>query len=95
MSVNRASTIVGLAFGIIQGLRENIYLHCMYRPPFNAKMLERTSRLSPKIERQQSINDFWSCILHNQRAVRRLQSIIEVMAAFIGKNASDDITTAS
>jgi len=72
LSVNRASTIFSLAFGIIQGLRNDIYRHCIYRPPFDAKMLERTSRLSPKIERQRSVNDFWSCIMHNRRAVHLL-----------------------
>jgi len=59
----------GLAFGMIQRLRNDINLHCMYRPPFNAKMLEGTLRRSPKIERQQSVNDFWSCIQHNHRDV--------------------------
>jgi len=33
--------------------------------------------------------------MHNQRAVRQLESRIEVLAAFIGKNAMDNITTAS
>jgi len=95
MRVNRASTISGLAFGIIMVLRNDIYLHCMYRPPFNTKMIEGTLRLSPKIERQRSVNDFCFCILRNQWAVCQLSSIIEVMAACIGKNASDDITSAS
>jgi len=95
LSVNRASTIFSLAFRMIQGLRNNIYLHFIYRQPFDPTMLERTSRLSPKIEHQRSVKDFWSCNMQNRRAVRRLYSRIEVLAACIGKNAIDDITTAS
>ena len=80
--------IFSVAFRINQGLRNDIYLHCIYRLHFNAKMVERISRLSPKIERQHSVNNSWSCIMHIWRAVRRLQSRIEVLAAFISKMLS-------
>jgi len=58
----------------------------MHRPKFQTP---------PKNERQASINNFRSCILHNQSAVRQLQSLIDALGAFIGTNATDDIATAS
>jgi len=49
----------------------------------------------PNNERQQRVNDFWSCILDNLRAVQRHTPILKILATFIGKNASDNITTTS
>jgi len=48
-----------------------------------------------KNECQRSVNNFSSCMLHNSRAVQRHTPIIIILAAFIGKNASDDIATTS
>jgi len=42
-----------------------------------------------------SINNFWACILDNQTAMQRLRPKIIILAAFMGKYASDDIATAS
>jgi len=46
-----------------------------------------------KNERQQSVDDFISCILSNSRAVQWHTPIIIILAAFIGKNASDNTAT--
>jgi hypothetical protein len=46
-------------------------------------------------ERQQSVNDFWSCILGNLRG-ERLQIVInEVLASFIGKTDSEKLPAPS
>jgi len=49
----------------------------------------------PRNERQRSVNDFWSCILDNLRAMERRYPIFNLLAAFMGKNASDNIAYAS
>jgi len=49
--------------------------------------------VSSKNKRQQSVNIYESCIFHNQIAMQRYYPVIKVLAAFIGKNASDDIAT--
>jgi len=94
-SVNGASTTFGLASWKIQGLRGNIELSSNCRPPFYAKMVATTSLLYPKNERPRSVNDFWHCILEKTRVVRRHWPIIELSAAFLGKNTSDNIITMS
>ena len=58
-------------------------------------MLVTISLQHPKNERQWSINDFWSRTMDNSRAVQRHTSIIVILAAFPGKNGSDDIATTS
>jgi len=49
----------------------------------------------PRNERQRSVNDFWSWILDNLRALERRYPIINFSAACTGKNASDDIASVS
>ena len=93
MSLNRVSKIFGFASCIIQGLCNDTYPYSMYRLPFNRKMLAKTSQLSPKNERQWSVNNFWSCILHNPRAVQQSLSIMKVLDTCIGKNAKHEIST--
>jgi len=56
-------------------------------------MLGASSLLCPKNEGQWSINNFWGCILENRRAWQRQYSIIVILAAFLGNNAWDNITT--
>jgi hypothetical protein len=52
--------------------------------------------LSPSTdERQQSIYDVWSCIFDNEESVQLYPTINIVLVAFIGKNVSNTITTAS
>jgi len=94
-SVNGVSTTFGLASWKIQGLRGNIELSSNCRPPFYPKMVATTSLLCPKNERQRSVNDFWHCILEKARVVRRHWPIIELSAAFLGKNTSNKIVTMS
>jgi len=56
-----------------------------YRRPVTRQMLARWSPESPRSEHQRSSNNFWSCILHNSRAVRPSLSTINVLANFIRK----------
>jgi len=49
----------------------------------------------PKIDCQRSVNDVWSRIMDNSRAVQRHTLKITILAAFLGKNASADIATTS
>jgi hypothetical protein len=48
-----------------------------------------------KNESQQSVNDVWSSILDNQRSLQLYHTIGIAFVALIGKNVSNDITTAS
>ena len=58
-------------------------------------MIGTISLLPPKNQRQQSVNDFWACILDTQTAMQQHSPMIILSAAIMGKNASDDIATAS
>jgi len=46
-------------------------------------------------ECQRSVNNFWFCISNNLTAMERRKPIINPSAAPIGKNACDDISSAS
>ena len=94
-SINGVSTICGHARWMLQGLFNDICPRLMYWPPFNPKILATTLLLSLKHEPQQSVNNFWSCILHNPTAVQWHLPIFHVLAAFQLKNASQDIATIS
>jgi len=67
----------------------------MHRPPLWAKMIMTIMLQPPKSVHQWSVNDFWSCILDNPRAMECLYPIINLSAGFTGKNTSDDIASAS
>jgi len=58
-------------------------------------MVVATFLLCPKNERQQSVNEFWPCILEYAWAVQRRYSIIVLSAAFLGKISCDNIATMS
>jgi len=58
-------------------------------------MLVTILLLPPKNDRQHSVNNLSSCIMHNQLATQQCQPIIIVAAAFMGRNASDNIATIS
>jgi len=58
-------------------------------------MVDRTSLICPKNERQRSINDFWSRIMDNPRAVRWHEAIGTLSAAFLRKNSCDYIAATS
>jgi len=71
MSVNRASTIFGLASSKLHGLCGNVTPKSCYRPLFWAKPLETTSLRAPENEHQRSVSDFGPCSMENPRIVRR------------------------
>jgi len=56
-------------------------------------MVVTTSLLYPKNKRQQRVNDFWRCILKYPKVVSQHKHGINVLAAFVGKFASNDSTT--
>jgi len=91
--VNGASTIVGIASWNIMGLWDYFDPKSNNRPPFQAKWFSTTSSPSPQNERQCSVNSFRPCILEYQGTMGLLWSIIEPSAAFLGKNAFDNLVT--
>ena len=95
MSVTRASTIFVLASWILKQLCDDIKLSSMFWPPLWEKMAATMSLPPPRNERQWSVNNFWSCIMDTQSTVHWDYPIINVSAAFMGNNASDDIITTS
>jgi beta-glucanase (GH16 family) len=62
---------------------------------FLGKMAYYHIATPPKNEHQWSVNDFWSYIIDNSRAVQRHPPIIIILATFLGQNASNDIATTS
>ena len=95
MSVNGASTISGLASWTFKALCIAVEPQSMHQPPLWAKILLTIPLPPPKIDRQRRVNIFWSCILDNLRAMEQRYPIINLSAAFTGKNAIDDITSGS
>ena len=85
----------GLASWTLNMLCIAIRPYSMQRRPLWAKMPLTISLPPPKNERQRSVNDFWSCILNNPRAMERRYAIIHLSAASTGKNTTDDIASAS
>ena len=67
----------------------------MHRPPLWAEILVTITLPTARNECQWSVNNFWSCILDNLRAMERRYPIINLSAALMGKNPSDDIASAS
>ena len=93
MSVNGASTILGLASSLIKGPCSEIDLYSHYWRPLLAKMLSTPSYLCPKNERQRSVNEFRPSNFVNVGAVRRPWCIIDLSAAFLGNNTFHNIVT--
>jgi hypothetical protein len=58
-------------------------------------MLLTTSSLCPENERQRSVNDLTPSILESHSDMHLQWSIIVLLAAFLGKYASDKIVTMS
>ena len=58
-------------------------------------MMVATFLLFPTNERQQSVNDFWPCILEKACAVWRRYTTIALLAAFLGKTLCNNIGTMS
>jgi len=67
----------------------------MYWTFFWLKGQVKRSLPYPRNERQQSVNNFLSCILDNPMAGQLLSLIIAVLGAFLGKSVRDDIATIS
>ena len=65
------------------------YLCLMYWQPLYSKQIETRSVPHPGNDCQQSVNDFWSCILGNLSGDWLQIFIKEVLAIFIGKRESD------
>jgi len=66
-----------------------------YRPSLWVNMLSMTSSVCRKYEHQCSVNDLRACIMEYHRALRLLWSIIELSAAFRGKDDYEQIVTMS
>ena len=67
----------------------------MYRPPLWAKIPLTISVQPAENERQPSLNNFWSCILDHLRAMEWHWPVMNLLAAIMGKNGTDDIASAS
>jgi hypothetical protein len=92
-SINRASTILGVASCMIQALCYGISPYSTYWQPLWAKENVTWSQPRSENERQQSFNGFvWSIMCH-LRALLRLLSIIEVLVAFLGKIVNVDVAS--
>jgi len=85
MSVNGGSTVLGLPSWIIMGLGNCIYLSSEYWWYLEATMLVTISWLPHKHDCQCCINNIWSCILRNSSAMHRQETIIQLLATFLGK----------
>jgi len=95
MSVNGAPTIFGHAFHTIQWLWNIVIPYSSYWLPLWGKMQFTISLPPPKNDCQWSINDIGCCILHTLRAMERCFPIFNIVAAFMGKTPTDNITSAS
>jgi len=91
MSVNRASTILGIPSLLSKGRCGDIDPQSSYRLSFEAKLRSATSYLCPENERQRSVNHVRPSIFINQRAMQRHWLVIDLWAVFVGKNAFGDI----
>jgi len=86
MSVNLASTIFGRVTWINKGQCNTISTSSLYWPPLWAKLLWTISLPPPQHECKRSVNDFWVCMMDWQSTVHQSKPIINVSAAFMGKN---------
>lgn len=93
MCVNWAATSYGFESWNIQWLFGNDNKLSWYRKPFNANIPPAASLLCPKNELQQRVKNVWPGILDVQRAVPRHQSIIELSAACLGRDETEEIMT--
>ena len=64
-------------------------------PPFRPEMLASTLLRSVETEGHRSVNDLCPCILDNETAGQLHWAIMEVMAAIMCTNGSDDIAATS
>jgi len=95
MSINGASTIYSLTHLAITRLHSHISPRRKYWPSRLVQWQATRSLPDHRNQHQRSVNDFWSCILHNQWAVQQHLVIIGILAAFMGKNSPDNIASTS
>jgi len=95
MGINGGSMIFGLASWTLQALCIGIDQELMYWPPLWEKMPVRILLPPPENEHQWSVNYCWSCMLVNQTGIVRPQPIFNLPSVHMGKNASDNIASAS
>ena len=91
MGINRALTMFGHASWVITLPIGCSQLYRNFWPPLSAKQIAIPSLPHLGIERQQSVKEFWSCVLGNH-PTERLQSVTEeFLATFIGKTDYDTL----
>jgi len=95
MSINGASTLYGLLSLTITGLCDSINPQMWYSPAFAVKIVTTILMLPPQYQRQWSVNIIGSWIMDNEMPMQWHYPVIKIMAAFIGKNVSDNIATTS
>jgi len=95
MNVNGASTTFGLLSWNIREMYSNINPWSNCWPPFSATMLSPGSQICRTIECQRSINRLWLCIWEHPTVGHRHERILTILAAFVGKNATNNSATAS
>jgi len=86
--------ISGLTSWIINGQCNHTNPESLYRPSWSEKLLQMILLPPPENHHQRGVNNSWSCILHNLRAMEWHWPTIHLLAAFMGKTASDDVTSA-
>lgn len=95
MSINGVMTNLHHACWIMKWQSDFINPKSSYRPPVLALMLLTILLPHSENKHQRSVFDLWPSIMGTQTAVQQHQPIINVSAASIGKNASDDIAITS
>jgi len=93
MSINRASTIFGVASWVIYTLIRGNDWYIMYSCPFQGKWCGISFLCHHDNERQRSIHNFQCFNLRNSNVMWLWSGIINVMAAFIYKKVSDRVIT--
>jgi hypothetical protein len=95
MNINGESMNIGIGFWTITAPCNHIDPWSQYRPPLWAKMLAMISLLPSEKVHPCCINVFGSCNFDNVFAMQRYHPIIEVLAALVCNNTSDDIASTS
>jgi len=84
-----------LIVSAMKGLHSHIDPKRSYWPALDVNRQSACLLPHPRNECQQSITEFWSCILDDHWVVRQHKAIIIGLAAFMGSKVSDNIATTS
>jgi len=95
MSINGASTICGFASWTLKKLCIAVDPESMQWGPLRPKPLLMILLPPATNEHQQSVNDFWSCIMDNSRAGERHLPILHISVALMGKDGLEAIASTS